>query len=155
MSGVWFHLSGAWFHLSDAWSHLSGFSWQLGAASWFYDPLVIYSVPKPNSNINILGRGVVEAYGRNFDTQLQSKWEAVSIEMGTPAQRVRPLWTFGKVTMHGDRYLADEVDIYHLGSRRTLYFYPLFGLYKSVLFRWDGWDSIQDIPLTNNRTPKA
>ena len=131
----------------------------LGAHAWFSDPLAIYTTPPPNSNVYIFGRGVVESFGANFDTPV-TKTQAVDVEVkgidgrphlwhlnsaGSAKTTMRPLHAFGNVQFLGDRHHVDELDVYDTGTRRAVYHYPEFGVYKLIFYRWNSWEGEQDI----------
>eukprot|EP00434_Breviolum_minutum_P045310 symbB.v1.2.040594.t1/scaffold7360.1/size11698/2 len=97
--------------------------------------------PKPSSNICVFGHGIVESFGRNFDTTL-SKEEGLAFEFGDQMNGVHPLNDFAeKVTQMQPRLEhGDPIDIYHTGHARRVFWYPDLEIFKYIF-----WDQTGDI----------
>ncbi|CAJ1441746.1 unnamed protein product [Effrenium voratum] len=97
------------------------------------------SSPRPASNVGVFGRGVVEAYGRNFDTAL-TKQDGLEFEYGHNPHGVHQLEEFAeKVTQMQPRVEhGDAIDIYHTGYPRRVFWYPDLDVFKYILWEHTG-----------------
>jgi len=130
----------AYLYMLDTCSVGEGFPWKFTAmASTGFKEL--RTPPKPSSNICAFGHGIVESFGRNFDTML-SKEEGLAFEFGDQINGVHPLNDFAeKVTQMQPRLEhGDPIDIYHTGHARRVFWYPDLEIFKYIF-----WDQTGDI----------
>jgi len=96
----------------------------------------------PSSNICAFGRGVVERYKTNFDTNV-SKVDGLAFEAGSAVRGMKQLTAFAdNVTELSPRVERGEpVDIYRTGFPRRVFWYPDFDVYKYIC--WAHFGDIQ------------
>jgi len=95
--------------------------------------------PIPASNVCAFGRGVVERYKTNFDTNV-SKVDGLAFELGSSVKGVKQLTAFAdNVTELSPRVEHGEpVDIYRTGHPRRVFWYPDLDIYKYIFWAHSG-----------------
>jgi len=95
--------------------------------------------PRPASNTCAFGRGVLEEFGNNFETQLTKK-EGLSFEFGDHRRDMKQVQDFAKnvTLLHERQEHGDDVDLYETGYPRKCFYYEDLDLYKYILWGKSG-----------------
>lgn len=112
-----------------------------------------------HSNICLFGKDIINQYKTNFELPL-SKEEAIYLELHNSYSKnnktIYNISTYGKKNVISNRYeisypelSPDGIDIYNTGYPRKGFFYPLFGIYKWILWSKNG-DFTEEKVLPNN-----
>lgn len=102
----------------------------------------IYISRSFHSNICLFGKNVIENYSNNFSVPL-TKEEAIYLELHPNLVKnnriIKNISFFGDVNYISERIdLNREEDIYQNGHPRKVFYYPLFGIYKWILWGKNG-----------------
>mmetsp|Transcript_29589 Transcript_29589/g.55374 ORF Transcript_29589/g.55374 Transcript_29589/m.55374 type:complete len:285 (+) Transcript_29589:106-960(+) len=108
----------------------------------FEDPLgpsEFRSPPRLSSNICMFGRGVVESYQTNFDTNL-TKQDVLWFEHGHEPRGVKLLASFATEArdLRARIEHGDALDVYETGYPRRVFWYPDLDVYKYILWERSG-----------------
>mmetsp|Transcript_62995 Transcript_62995/g.138024 ORF Transcript_62995/g.138024 Transcript_62995/m.138024 type:complete len:278 (+) Transcript_62995:118-951(+) len=128
----------AYLYILDTSTVGMAFPWKFNelASTGYHEML---NPPKPSSNICAFGHGLVEKYGKNFDTLL-TKEDGLAFEFGEEVKGVRPLNAFAEeVTQMQPRLEhGDAIDIYHTGHNRRVFWYPDLDIFKYIFWSKTG-----------------
>lgn len=104
----------------------------------------IMAPQRPNSNICVFGKQIIDEYQNNFNGMKISKKDAIALELHNifiKDRLVKNIFEYGKFYETKNREFMGYNDIYKTNVPRAVFYYPDFDVYKYI--RWGGFGEIK------------